>query len=259
MATERAPLVRLPDPPDTYSPEQQAQFKVETERALQDIAQSVQRVSATDPTALSSGDNDDYAVGRNTTTARLTPASGGSNITGIAGGTDGRQLRIINIGSDPLTLEHQDTASDAANRLLAPSASGLTIVQNEAVDLEYDANEQRWRILRPVEPKILSYTFSVVDNTGTGADDYSVGWTVSAAVYDTKYNMEIWFYRENFLRNTNLDTSPVASPSYSVSMSSLSLDGDGVSDTHQLKLELQIAATGEIIDSVFASVESTVV
>lgn len=254
MTTSRAPLVRLPDPGDAYDPQQQAQFKVELERALEDIAQSVQRVSATDPTALTSGDNDDYAVGLQTTTVRLTPDASGSTITGITGGYDARPLRIINIGSGPLTLAHQDTGSSAENRLLAPSTDGLTIVQNEAVDLEYDANEERWRILRPVVAALTSLTLAVFDD-GTD-NDFTVDWTVNGGVTDAAHDLELYVSNLSgpYGSASTTESSPKSTTQWTPTLAGT---GDGAANDHFVQAALK-DSSGTIVSLLTATATSTI-
>jgi hypothetical protein len=66
------------------------------------------------------------------------------NITGLAGGEDGRVLILENVGSNPIVLTHDDAASTAANRILI-GESTFTLASNRAVTLWYDATSSRWR------------------------------------------------------------------------------------------------------------------
>jgi hypothetical protein len=52
---------------------------------------------------------------------------------------------IINVGSSDLVLKHESASSDAANRILAPSAADLTLGAGDAVSLYYDSTSSRWR------------------------------------------------------------------------------------------------------------------
>ncbi len=77
----------------------------------------------------------------------LYTGSGSATFTGIAGGTDGRQIRITNTSSSDLTITNQDTGSSAANRIITPSSSSVVVSQNVTVGFEYDAGASRWRIV----------------------------------------------------------------------------------------------------------------
>lgn len=68
------------------------------------------------------------------------------NLTGIAGGADGRLIRVFNVGAFNLVLVH-DATSTAANRFLCPGSANYTVTPNSAVILWYDATSQRWRVL----------------------------------------------------------------------------------------------------------------
>lgn len=68
------------------------------------------------------------------------------NLTGIQGGVSGRELRLINIGTQPLVLVH-DATSTAANRFLLSSGTNQTLQPGGAIILWYDSASSRWRNL----------------------------------------------------------------------------------------------------------------
>jgi len=65
------------------------------------------------------------------------------NVTGLAGGADGRVLSIHNVGTNNVVLKNQDAASTAANRFAF--GTDLTIAADQSVAVIYDATSQRWR------------------------------------------------------------------------------------------------------------------
>ena len=67
------------------------------------------------------------------------------NITGLAGGSDGRVLFLFNVGSFDIVLVH-DATSTAANRFYCPNSANLTVVPNGAAILLYDTTSSRWRV-----------------------------------------------------------------------------------------------------------------
>lgn len=99
------------------------------------------------PSALSSGNTNNYAA-QVFGTLRISADAAGSTITGVAGGTvPADKLRIINISANTLTISHEDVNSDAQNRFTSPTASSVALGQNDCCDAEYDDVSQRWRIV----------------------------------------------------------------------------------------------------------------
>ena len=82
--------------------------------------------------------------------ARLSPAGGGSTITGFDATAvqDGDTFKLTNIqGVDSVTLNHEDIASTAANRILSPTGANYVLGPGESCEIIYDATTARWRIL----------------------------------------------------------------------------------------------------------------
>jgi len=102
------------------------------------------------PTALSGNVNDyDPPGGKEASTWRIDPGGASArDVTGIAGGTPGRRLRIINISTTAgaqLTLKHEDALSAAGNRFTFTQAGDVLLIDRESMLLEYDAVSSRWR------------------------------------------------------------------------------------------------------------------
>lgn len=104
-------------------------------------------IQAVSPAALAAGGVNDYAGADGASFARLTGGAGGSSITGIANGVDGRLLVLLNVGADNVTLTHQDAASAAANRIITGTGLSVTMTTDDIVILIYDATTARWRQL----------------------------------------------------------------------------------------------------------------
>lgn len=81
------------------------------------------------------------------------------DLTGIAGGLDGRWLVLVNVGSQSLTLRSESSSSTPANRFAL--TADITMLPNALVLLLYDITgpNPRWRAL-----------FSSVTATGGGGD-----------------------------------------------------------------------------------------
>lgn len=95
----------------------------------------------TTPTTLASSTND-YAIGIGTY-FRLA-ASAPVNVTGIAGGVDGRQMIINNVGANNIVFTNEDVLSVAANRITTSTAGNLTIAPKGSITLMYDITNSRW-------------------------------------------------------------------------------------------------------------------
>ncbi len=89
---------------------------------------------------------DDYDPGDTAFVRLSTDAS--RDITGVTGGTDGRLLTAINVGSFDVVLKHQDVLSTAANRFLNNTGADITLGPNAGADMHYDAADSRWRVFK---------------------------------------------------------------------------------------------------------------
>lgn len=100
-------------------------------------------------TALSpaqiTADQNDYNPGENGFWRLSSDAS--RTLTGIAGGENGSQLDIANVGAQDIVLAHQSASSTAANRIISPTGSSITLGASKTAVLRYDATTQRWRIM----------------------------------------------------------------------------------------------------------------
>jgi hypothetical protein len=118
----------------------------------------------------------DYTTGNGVFFRLSTDAS--RTLSGISGGVDGKRLLIINVGSFPLVLAHENTGSIAVNRIISPTAADLTIAANGSIDLVYDATTARWRAFA-VGSGGGSVTLTG-DVTGSGSGSFST--TIAAGV-----------------------------------------------------------------------------
>jgi hypothetical protein len=100
------------------------------------------------PAQITANQND-YAIG-SYSVLRLT-SDGSYNITGFAGGVQGKFLYIINVnlyGSGRnLTLKHDQTSS-TANRIYTPNQLDFTLAPAGVAILWYDSTSARWRVLK---------------------------------------------------------------------------------------------------------------
>jgi hypothetical protein len=67
------------------------------------------------------------------------------NITGIAGGAQGKIHILINHGSFNIVFTNNDAASSAANRMVFSTGANLTLAPNGSLTLIYDSTSSVWR------------------------------------------------------------------------------------------------------------------
>lgn len=96
--------------------------------------------------AVPAGNQQNWALSGLTgyNTVKAVPADN-SFIGGIAAGTDGQIVNIVNSSaSGMIWLTNEDSESTAANRLLLPK-SGTFLLPGDSVQLVYDSTSSRWR------------------------------------------------------------------------------------------------------------------
>jgi hypothetical protein len=97
------------------------------------------------PSSLTA-DTNDWSIG--TGDVFRVAGTAARNITGIAAGTSGLAVLLINVGSFALTLKHQSVSSSSANRLTIPWAGDCVLAASGgAVVLVYDSTSSTWRVI----------------------------------------------------------------------------------------------------------------
>lgn len=128
------------------------------------------RGTALSPTSIGSNQNDYAPTGIGGAALLRLTSSTSVNITGISstGSLMGRVLTIENIGSNPIILTAQDTASVAANRfnLITP----LTLLGTQTVNLSYDTTTAAWFVVSRLTANPVPGNYKnlrIVSNSGT--------------------------------------------------------------------------------------------
>jgi hypothetical protein len=121
------------------------------------------------PTALVAGNNNNWTPAGLATseTIRVSGTAPGSTITGIAAGTIGQQLHLLNVGTVPITLTANDANSTAGNRFQMPAPYALG--PDQSVAIRYDNTTARWRMVTPQrsQPNATQYKNLKIVNDGT--------------------------------------------------------------------------------------------
>jgi len=106
-------------------------------------------VTATVPSSVNNYSPSGYTVGV-TNRLVLTPASGGSTITGLSAGgvPDGWQVTVVNASaSDSVTFANQSGSSTTANQFFCPGAGNAVLGVQYSVVIEYVASLNAWVFL----------------------------------------------------------------------------------------------------------------
>ena len=79
---------------------------------------------------------------------RIDGATADYEITGIAGGVDGRILILYNNSDRRLRFKHESASSQAANRIINPEEGDVNIRRYGGTIFIYDATALRWRVIQ---------------------------------------------------------------------------------------------------------------
>lgn len=99
------------------------------------------------PSQLTANTNDWNPTGLSTATVIRFSTDAARDITGLAGGADGRVIVLHNVGSQDGVLKDESGSSTAANRFAF--SADVTLAGDQSVTLRYDATSSRWRITTP--------------------------------------------------------------------------------------------------------------
>jgi len=97
------------------------------------------------PSQITSDQNDYAPTGFATAGAVRINSDAARNITGLAGGADGRAVLLHNVGGFTITLKDESGSSTAANRFALNADVGLAA--DSSIWLWYDSTSSRWRAI----------------------------------------------------------------------------------------------------------------
>ncbi|MBA4173806.1 MAG: hypothetical protein C0511_14430 [Hyphomicrobium sp.] len=96
------------------------------------------------PASIGANQNDYAPTGHATASVLRLAASAAYDITGLAGGADGRIVTLINIGANTITLRNESASSVAGNRY-AGGGTDAALAASDTITLIYDSTSSRWR------------------------------------------------------------------------------------------------------------------
>jgi hypothetical protein len=78
---------------------------------------------------------------------RITGPGATFNINGIAGGVDGKMIILYNATSSDMYLNHQNTGSIAANRIICSDLANALVKRSGCAVLIYSSTDSRWIVV----------------------------------------------------------------------------------------------------------------
>jgi hypothetical protein len=99
------------------------------------------------PSQITSDQNNYAPTDWSTANAVRLSSDASRNITGLNGSASVVKKILINVGSYNIVLQHENSSSTAANRLIVSGGSDLTVQPNDAVTVLYDPVTTRWRVV----------------------------------------------------------------------------------------------------------------
>lgn len=119
------------------------------------------------PAQITATENNYNPTGLSTANIARISSDAQRAITGLVGGTDGRLLTLVNVGSFEIDLSHDSAGSTAANRFFFPEAGSVLLLPNYALTLWYDATISRWRSLGTVATAASAAEMAAPSNVTT--------------------------------------------------------------------------------------------
>jgi hypothetical protein len=98
--------------------------------------------------SLSNASTNDLTISANASYFRIS-SSVNTDITGInsTGAADGRLVIVVNVGTNTITLKHQDGSSAAANRFDLPGGGDVILGPRGTATIIYDGAASRWNLV----------------------------------------------------------------------------------------------------------------
>jgi hypothetical protein len=124
------------------------------------------------PAQITADQNDYNPTGLSTASTLRLSSDASRNITGLAGGADGRVLLLHNVGANAIVLKDESASSTAANRFAL--SADITLAADQVAVVQYDSTSSRWRAIAFVGGVLeTSWTDYSASSTVTGWSSFS--------------------------------------------------------------------------------------
>lgn len=121
------------------------------------------------PSQITASQNNYTPTGLSTASVLRLDADAARDITGLAGGSDGRILILHNIGAHTITLKDESGSSTAGNRFAL--VADFALLADACCILQYDSTSQRWRVMGgSMSAAQILAALLTVDGAGSGLD-----------------------------------------------------------------------------------------
>ncbi len=146
-------------------------------------------------TAIAAAVNHNFDFG-NTNRAgfvRLATAlAAGRTFTGFVGGRNGKELEILNVSGQVMTLANESTGSVDTTRIRTATGADLDIPAQASIRLRYSAAEQRWRVTS-MSPVIVQAFTKFADVVAAGDTEIPVNSASYIKVTNNSGNKNVTF------------------------------------------------------------------
>lgn len=102
------------------------------------------------PAQITANQNDYNPANLDTASVLRLSSDATRNVTGLAGGGDGRVLTLHNVGTNPIVLKDASSSSSAGNRF--SFGFDVALAAKQSVTLWYDVTDARWRLVAWPQP-----------------------------------------------------------------------------------------------------------
>lgn len=123
-------------------------------------------------------DQDDYdPTGLGTAAVLRVSSDALRKIRSLAGGSDGRELTIHNVGSNYVRLPHED-GTTAGNRFALPHSVAYDIAPGGSASLWYDSTSSRWRLKDPRTPSTWDELYRAIARDKLNLSPLQMGFNI---------------------------------------------------------------------------------
>lgn len=196
------------------------------------------------PTQITADQNDYNPAGLAAASVLQISSNAARNVSGLAGGAEGRCLIVINVGSQPITLLNESASSSASNRLSLDN--NLTVSAKQAAILRYDGTAARWQVIargagaaatKSQQQAGADNTVAVTPAHQQDHDSAAKAWgyfTQSGGTYTLSAGYNIASISKNSTGNLTIGfTTPFASTSFALVATVNQFGGAGTTETIQ--------------------------